>query len=494
MKKFSHIKENIAYAKSILNKSRITQESPEWQDYLKIREICGQDHGYVGILTKLRFIEDVTDVDELKSIYEVLKKGKYDFAKLNKLTYEEILNLFYDELVGSKEDKKDYELIYKDKTYSYYRVYTYEGILEIGSPAWCLKTKSNWEKYQAKYPLQWVCIDNEYKGKLLTPKTNYLKEYKSKTGYVRYGISCSREENGSINWVAFNDSNANVDFIPNSHTFFGVMSTVLNLMRDVKMSYYDSFRGCKKSVEYDPYLEVVDKKAFSDRMNIGSDFFVDTDKVYVSLAKEYDFIPTILILSETIPRIFYPTRNENAKFSWSKLTGKISSKIIENHAFDADDVLYYGIKLKHGKITFDEIKSHDQYLTKIGKWLIFDRNSKYWVIVNSEPSEYQVPSQTLVKHDYGMTDPLCWYLGKEFKPYRVNGDYVFEVINGIKEYLKSTEPIIEPVEDPIETPKENKPERNIYNSRYFKEEEPDENTPVSNGGLIKKFKDWFSRK
>ena len=53
---------------------------------------------------------------------------------------------------------------------------TYEGILEIGSPAWCLKTKSNWDLYQRKYTQQWVVVDNRYKSKLLTPKTTSLSE------------------------------------------------------------------------------------------------------------------------------------------------------------------------------------------------------------------------------------------------------------------------------------------------------------------------------
>jgi hypothetical protein len=37
-----------------------------------------------------------------------------------------------------------------------------KGILEIGSPAWCLKTKSNWDNYQAKYPEQWVATENRF--------------------------------------------------------------------------------------------------------------------------------------------------------------------------------------------------------------------------------------------------------------------------------------------------------------------------------------------
>lgn len=64
------INENIAYAKSILNKSGITADSKEYQDYLKIREICGNNNGYVGILTKIRFVDEITDI----GFWDFLKK------------------------------------------------------------------------------------------------------------------------------------------------------------------------------------------------------------------------------------------------------------------------------------------------------------------------------------------------------------------------------------------------------------------------------------
>ena len=85
------LNENVAYAKSILAKRGISQGSPEWEDYLKIRQICGNDNGYVGILTKIRFIDEVTDFDELKSIFDILKNSKIDTTKMNKMSYSDIL-------------------------------------------------------------------------------------------------------------------------------------------------------------------------------------------------------------------------------------------------------------------------------------------------------------------------------------------------------------------------------------------------------------------
>ncbi len=90
-----YIRENVVFAKSILKKQNILPDSEEYKDYLKIRELCGDNHGYVGIITKLRFIDNVTDFDELANILEVLKNSKIDIYKLNKYSYDEILDIFY---------------------------------------------------------------------------------------------------------------------------------------------------------------------------------------------------------------------------------------------------------------------------------------------------------------------------------------------------------------------------------------------------------------
>ena len=84
------LNENIAFAKSVLKKQNISPQTEDYKDYLKIRELCGDNHGYVGILTKLRFIDGVKDFDELKSIFDLLKGSKIDFAKMLKLSYQDI--------------------------------------------------------------------------------------------------------------------------------------------------------------------------------------------------------------------------------------------------------------------------------------------------------------------------------------------------------------------------------------------------------------------
>lgn len=325
------INENIAYAKSVLVKNGITPDSPEYKDFLKIREICGSDHGYVGILTKLRFVDNVTDMDEIRSVYEVLKKSKFDFAKLNKLTYNEILEIFYDELSGDNTKDLDLELVFKDNTYSYYRVHTYKGILKIGSPSWCLKTKSMWDKYQAIYPEQWVAVDNRYKNKLITPDNNYMTEYKSDKGYIRYGISLKKDNDHNVTWQAFSDNNVNVNNLkPESYTFFGVMCTILNLTKGVKKSYYDSFSFCQKYKDSKSWHKVIDNNKICARFSLGENFFKECE-VYVNFSESYSGCPLFLVLNETTPFVFIPT-NSISKFS--DCAGKYTKDIIEEYAID----------------------------------------------------------------------------------------------------------------------------------------------------------------
>ena len=54
--KYIKVNENIALAKSILRKNGVAEDN---EDYLKIREIVGTAFSYVGILTRLRFVDNV---------------------------------------------------------------------------------------------------------------------------------------------------------------------------------------------------------------------------------------------------------------------------------------------------------------------------------------------------------------------------------------------------------------------------------------------------
>lgn len=59
------INENIAYAKSILNKSGISSESEEYKDYLRIRELCDRNHVYVRVRDFHREVMDAIESERL---------------------------------------------------------------------------------------------------------------------------------------------------------------------------------------------------------------------------------------------------------------------------------------------------------------------------------------------------------------------------------------------------------------------------------------------
>jgi hypothetical protein len=450
------LNENIAYARSILNKNGISPESDDYQDYLKIREICGNNNGYVGILTKLRFVDNVLDMDEIESIFNILKNSKIDVNKLNRLSYENILDMFYEELTD-KIDKSDIELYYKDDNYSYYKVHTYKGILKIGSPSWCLKTKSNWDDYQNSYPEQWVVIDNRYSNSLLSPDNNYLSSYSNtEKPWIRYGVSLKNNPDGTVSWTGNDDNNGDVVMKPRSWTFFGIMCTILNLNIDIKKSYYDRFYGAEKINK--SWHKVVDKKAFSERLRLDLNTFSDDDDdVYVTFSKSYSFIPVILILNTYEFKVLFPTDRtykENNSFTKSAiLSGQYTKEIIFNYIKDKDNIYFDGIKLKNNMITIDKIKSRKHFMSQFGKWLIFDRNKDWYLVVNTDVDEFEVRSLTLNnKSNDDMKNPMAWYIDKKtMKPYPNHkaNDYQIEVINHIKSEFIKDKPVDKPVDKKV---------------------------------------------
>jgi len=421
--------ENISYAKSILSKNGIKNDSPEYQDYLKIRKICGNNNGYVGILTKLYFIDRVNDMDEIESIFNILKNSKIDINKLNKLTYEKILDIFYDEF-EDKKDLTDYELIFKDDEYSYYRVYTYKGILEIGSPAWCLKTKSMWDKYQAQYPEQWVVICNKYKGRLLTPDSNYLKEYINKgKSWVRYGISV----NGG-KWTGFDDNDDEMKYTIKSWTSYGVLSTLTNIRNGIKKSWYENFTGCKKLPgDKVRWHKVVNEGEFLKKIE-DSTSAIKGNENYVLISNSYSFPPLVISLSNSdIPFTYVPTSSNNFD-TFVNLKGEIPRKIIEDFAKVNRSLIYGALLLKLGEIKEEKLLNHTKFIKKINEWYIFDWNEEYFIIINSDLDKgYQLPLYTKSGSFWNMDKPMYWLLDKKkLEPHNVEGEFTKEII----EYLK----------------------------------------------------------
>lgn len=419
------LNENIALSKSILNKVGITTQSPEYKDYLKIREICSVNHGYVGILTKIRFQDGVTDMDEIKSIFDILKDSKIDVGKLNKMSYDDILNLFYDEF---KTTDADYEIVFKDSEYTYYKINTYKGILKTGSPAWCLKTKSKWDEYQIIYPIQFVVVSNLYKNRLPVPEDDILETYTSKKEWVRFGVSIKKNDDSSASWIACSDNNNVCNLTPASWTFFGVMCTILNLIANNKKSYYDDFYGCKKVESSKTWHKIVDREKAFSRLRMPDDYVIKKEaELYLFLSDTYSKCPLILILDDTQPRIVQPIDTQNEKNisycnikidNYVSISSGVSKKIFDDYAKKSNDPLYLGIKLKLGLTTLEEIKLSDRFIKQVDNWLVFRRNDNYYIVVNSNTDEYHIPHLSFTQGQFDIEEePVSFYLRKtDLKP------------------------------------------------------------------------------
>lgn len=421
-KEMIQLNENVSLAKSILKKSGIDSNSPEWNDYLRIREICGDSYGYVGILTRIRFEDGVKDMDEIRSIYDILKGSKIDLSKLNKMSYNDILDQFYDKF---SKDSSDIEMVFSDSQYTYYIVKTYDGILKIGSPAWCLKTKSNWDHYQKLYPHQWVVVNNRYKNKLITPNTNTLMDYNPKDGWTRYGISLNLSSDGKKieMWTGNNDGNGSVSFTPDSYTFWGVMSTILNIIRGHKKSYWEYFPGCQPIDGSKKLHKIVNREIVFPRIGVDSrDLQLSNQdtEIYISLSETYSAPPMLLILGIN-PRVFYPVSNrKNFKLKYSVLSGSLSKGLIEEYAKNSTLDIYTGIKLKLDILTKEEALSRS--IGNVDNWAIFDTSSRQYLCVNLNPIEYRIPTLTKNEEQCDIDDPLYFYLNKSnLKPVSLRG-------------------------------------------------------------------------
>lgn len=417
--KYIKLNENIALAKSILRKNGVAEDN---EDYLKIREMVGTAFSYVGILTRLRFVDNVNDMEELKSIFEILKNSKIDLGKINKMSYEQILDTFYDEI--TKHSTKDYELIYKDSAYSFFRVYTYKGILEIGSPAWCLKTKSHWDNYQSKYPEQWVVIDNKYLKNIVTPNNNYFTNNYQNVNkrYVRYGISFKRNTNDTTSWLAHDDNDNKCELTPDNHTFYGVLYTTLNLTHGNKKSYYQSFTEDTEYVKDGIFKIIPGQDYVWNRLGVKPPKNLNEgDENYLFLSKLYNFVPIILRIREkSFPCLRIFNNNKKVMHLFSLNDDGFATTALNDYVQKPQNVSYIGIKIKLGLLTVEEAKENPAFILQVGKWLVFEWNDDYFIAVDSEPGEYVLPVMDLAGNEYWTSHgsernllPMFYYIDKE---------------------------------------------------------------------------------
>ena len=80
---------------------------------------------------------------------------------------------------------------------------------------------------------------------------------------------------------------------------------------------------------------------------------------------------------------------------------EIECKVVEDLLFGYVDkplnCSYTGIKIKLGMITLDDAKKMGNFICQVGKWLTYTWNDDWYIVVDSEPNEYNLPVLELAK-------------------------------------------------------------------------------------------------
>jgi hypothetical protein len=458
------VNENIALARAILNRRGIIQDSIEFGDYLKIREMCQKSPGYVGILTRLRFEDGVSDMQEIEHILDTLKETKIDLGQISKMSYDQILSLVLDK-VEQKSDNKDLEFIYKDYMYSYYRVYTYEGILKIGSPSWCLKTKSHWIKYQQSHPEQWVVIQNSYRNRIITPENNYLHEYKSNKGWIRYGVSIN-PKNGNV--AGFSDKNSSMDRQFFNWTYMGVVETCINLSRGIKKSFWEHFEG---TTPINSKWSRIDDLEKINRLLNRETIQLKDGKYFVSFSYKYENPVRIIALERSDFYVVIPTKKDYGQVSFSN---QETLSVLKDAIRDMDRPLYDGIKLALGQTTPEKIRQRSEFFEEFENWIIYKLPKSYLVVRKDLGEEIPVIWVGEQKRNYPKIFPYFYIDRDRFKVFVFTWMTTCDYQDRIIDFIKRRENI--PVDDQTYTT------TNVT---------PDENSKPK--GLVDKFRDFFKR-
>jgi len=197
---FDLIIENMAQAQKVLKDNNISKDDEKFK---KIIDKTNKD-GYTGFITKLVF-ELGLNLNGALDLYDDLKKYKVDIAQANiknvlndkNISNSKKIQIVIDEMRKVKKEKEteDFKLIFKDSGYNVYLINNYKGIMCTSSPAWCLKTKSQFDNYtKTKKGTQFVIIDsrliNDDVIDLDVPNSWSGNDY-SQPGYdtTRYGIT-----------------------------------------------------------------------------------------------------------------------------------------------------------------------------------------------------------------------------------------------------------------------------------------------------------------
>lgn len=277
--------ENVAQAKSILRKNG---GSIEDEQFLKLADVT-KKNGWLGLLTRFVY-KDGIDVDEVISLYDDLKSSKLDLGKLSKMSYDDIIDLLYQE----SNDNSDIEFVARYQDYLIFHVKNYESGLKICSPSWCLKTKMYWDQY-TNMGDQFVVIQEKYvnksgKTKLLYPDhPAYFGSYRNnKNPSVRYGISYTNRSKGPDKILIFDDNNIYISIDNIDDKLKGVISEIKSYLGhheilDIVPPIDNTVSGlCDELIQY-----------MSEESYAGSFFNSYDDDLEAELELHYGQIPEI---------------------------------------------------------------------------------------------------------------------------------------------------------------------------------------------------------
>lgn len=194
----------------------------------------------------------------------------------------------------------------------------------------------------------------------------------------------------------------------------------------------------------------MDKPVFFKRLGYDENQLSEED-VYVKFSQSYSHPPVLFVLNESVVYIYFTSENKDPEHYFNNPTNiDVSHDVLIDKAKKCDNILYSGIKLRNNLMTMEEIEKNKKFIKKVGKWLIFDRNKNYYLIVNSleGDKEVSIPTKSrngMVQDD--MENPMYWYLEKESfftctvstRGYRPTKDYHELVIDFLKNYKPEEE-------------------------------------------------------
>lgn len=138
-------------------------------------------------------------------------------------------------------------------------------------------------------------------------------------------------------------------------------------------------------------------------------------------------------------------------------SAKDTGKLVGDYVNGPTNIAYIGFKLKLGLNTLEEVKLFKDFITQVGKWLVFHWNEDYYIIIDSEPKSFKLPVMdtfgNLHWDDPSEKETPSFYLvdKKLFTSDKFNKPPEYdEIINLLKGLNKETKP--EP---------DNKPEKKV---------------------------------